>query len=64
MDLNENTPIYEIEVRYPELAPVFENLGMGFDTLSSLGCITLYDACASAGVDVDMFIASLKDFLN
>ncbi len=64
MDLNENTLISEIEIRYPELAPVFESPGMGFNTLSMLGCITLYDACASAGVDIDMFIASLKDFLN
>ena len=64
MDLNENTPIYEIEVRYPELAPVFESLGMGFNTLAMLGCVTLYDACSSACVDVDMFIASLQDYLT
>ena len=64
MDFTENTLISEIEARYPELAPAFESLGMGFSTLSMLGCVTLYDACSSAGVDVDMFIASLQDYLT
>ena len=64
MDFNENTLISEIEERYPELAPAFERLGMGFHTLHMLDCITLYDACSSAGVDVDMFIESLQDYMT
>ena len=43
MDFTENTLISEIEERYPELAPAFESLGMGFNTLAMLGCVTLYD---------------------
>ena len=64
MDFTENTLISEIEERYPELGPAFESLGMGFNTLAMLGCVTLYDACSSACVDVDMFIASLQDYLT